>query len=435
MVANNGGQSEMNLSENDDLSARGGLVAGARDGVYDFVGSEPGRYPTSAVRNTDQYGSAGTPRGADVVTLSSFNAAILTRAARIYQVSPLFASTSLASGDIRWLVTFDDANNGVRFHHDGTGVLIETVQGGTVKASSGYLVFAAHALLGVIAWDPVTAIVSVNGVAGSAGTPWTWTATNIRLGGIYGGSGNEADCRIDSRGVGPAGVPAVSVSTPSAVDVMWWGDSITSGGSGTANIAQWRKYLQGLFDAQPVSGRYYNAVGPLTEAATAFPQDLCFAHNGNDISSLTTYISGASWGALPGDWSTGRRKLIIVVNIGTNDVIVTHHSSATVLADKQTFLLALAAVFPDALFVVDDLFICPSNTNAATFAAINAGHDAIVTALHSAGRKAVRSTTCADISSQVTFLGDFVHPSQPGGADVVIGTARYADIPGWVAAT
>jgi len=403
----------MMLSENDDLSGHGGLTAGVRDGVYDFVSSEPGNYPTSAIRNTNQYGTAGHPRGRDVAPVSTFNPLILSKAAQFYQVSPNFASTEMFSGDIRWLVTFDDANNGIRFRHDGTGVRIEAVQGGTVKAASGYLVFTFHALLGVVAWNPATAIVSVNGVAGSAGTPWTWTATNIGLGGVYGSSGNEADCRVDPRGIGPIGIPSVTVSTPSAVDFMWWGDSITSGGSGTANIAQWRKYLQGLFDAGPVSGRIYNAVGPLSEAAIAFPQDLCFAHNGNAISSLTTYLSGSSWGALPGDWSVGRRKLVIIVNIGTNDVIVSGHSAATVLADKQTFMLALAALFPTALFVVDDLYICPGSPNAATFAAVNAGHPAIVTALHNAGFKAVRSTTPADISPFITFLGDQIHPSQP----------------------
>ena len=72
---------------------------------------------------------------------------------------------------------------------------VEAVAGGTVKATSQAQTFSRDALLGAVAWDPAGGVVYVNGVAGVAGTSWSWSAADIRVGGIYGGS-SEAFCRF-----------------------------------------------------------------------------------------------------------------------------------------------------------------------------------------------------------------------------------------------
>jgi hypothetical protein len=163
-----------------------------QDVLVDLHQVEDGRYPTSAIRTS----ASNVTRGADTLALLATPAWLLNGAARFAQVSPIFANTELASGDIRWLFTIGSSSDGVRIRHNGTNVVVEAVQGGVVRASSGALTFSAHALLGVVMWNPVTAIVSVGGVAGSAGTPWTWSTGTVRIGGIQGSSGSEADCRL-----------------------------------------------------------------------------------------------------------------------------------------------------------------------------------------------------------------------------------------------
>lgn len=157
---------------------------------------ENGRYPTSAIITA----AATVTRAADslVIPAGGMPTNIWARRHRLAQVSPAFAHTDLASGDARWVFTIDGSNNGLRIRHTGSDVRMEAVQGGSVRASSGALTFARHGLLGIVSWDPVAAVVSVGGVAGSAGTPWYWTPGTVRIGGIQGGSGSELDGRIST---------------------------------------------------------------------------------------------------------------------------------------------------------------------------------------------------------------------------------------------
>lgn len=169
------------------------------DGVdFDAWGvqlEEGRRAPSSYIRTT----TAAVTRAADSLELASsaLPSSFWSKRYRFAQYSPREAHTDLVSGDVRWLWTQDSSSDGLRLRHNGTDVRIEAVAGGTVKASSGALTFARHALLGEIDWDPVAAVVRVGGVAGSAGTPWSWSVgTTVRIGGIAGSSGSELDGRL-----------------------------------------------------------------------------------------------------------------------------------------------------------------------------------------------------------------------------------------------
>jgi hypothetical protein len=189
------GADKIRAADGADRSGAGGIASFTADLLVDLVQFEPGYYPTSAIRTT----SSAVTRAADTGTLASalVPASLLSRRWRFSQVSPVFASADLISGDVRVLLSLGDANNCIRIRHTGTDVRCEAVQGGVVRASSAALSFSRHALLGPVSWDPVTAIVTVGGVAGAAGTPWTWAAGDLRVGGVYGGA-VEADCRFGS---------------------------------------------------------------------------------------------------------------------------------------------------------------------------------------------------------------------------------------------
>ncbi len=166
-----------------------------QDVLIDLHQAEDGNYPTSAIRTT----TAAVTRGADSLTFATgtYSPLLLTARFRVRQVSPIFAHTSLSSGDVRWLLTVGSASDGIRIRHTGSDVRVEAVAGGSVKASSAAQTFAAHGLLGAIDWDPVGAVVRVGGVAGSTGTAWTWpTGQTLRVGGIAGSSGSDLDGRI-----------------------------------------------------------------------------------------------------------------------------------------------------------------------------------------------------------------------------------------------
>lgn len=177
-----------------DRSAGGGIAASAEDIYIDFMQFESGaRFPSTPIGTN---GSTIT-RSADTLTLAqaSVTPALFTEKGRFAQLSPLFASSDLVSGDVFWLLSIGGSSNGIRIRHDGANVLVEAVAGGTVKATSQAQTFSRDALLGAVAWDPAGGVVYVNGVAGVAGTSWSWSAADIRVGGIYGGS-SEAFCRF-----------------------------------------------------------------------------------------------------------------------------------------------------------------------------------------------------------------------------------------------
>lgn len=183
------------LIETYDRSGVGGVSNGASDVLLDFVQHEGGRFPSTPIGTN---GSTGT-RSADTLTLAqaSVPAALFVGTGRFSQVSPLWAYTDLVSGDEMWLLSIGGSSNGIRFRHDGSNVLLEAVAGGTVKAASNALTNGRDSLIGEVAWDPPNGVVSVGGVNGPAGTPWSWTAGNIRVGGVHSGS-NEAFCRVGS---------------------------------------------------------------------------------------------------------------------------------------------------------------------------------------------------------------------------------------------
>lgn len=160
--------------------------------IADLLQWEEGEFPSSVIRTT----TTSLTRSADALTFTSaaLPSALFTGAGEYTQVAPEFANTDLVSGDTFWLWAID-ANNGMRIKHDGSNVVVQAVQGGSVKASSGALTFSRNGLLGIVKWDPSAAVVTVNGVAGSVGTPWAWGAANIRIGGVPSSTG-EAFCRF-----------------------------------------------------------------------------------------------------------------------------------------------------------------------------------------------------------------------------------------------
>lgn len=154
-------------------------------------------YCTDYIRTTN----VAVTRGADVLTMAALPLWFFTEPGRFTQFSPIFASTDLVAGNIRWLFTIGGASNGVRLRHDGANVVAEAVQGGVVRATSGALVFAEDALLGEVLWNNEAGTISVGGVSGAVGTPWTWTRDVVRFGGIYNSSGSELDGRLSQLAV------------------------------------------------------------------------------------------------------------------------------------------------------------------------------------------------------------------------------------------
>lgn len=175
-------------------TAGGGVTSHLYDLLMDYIQFESSvRFPSTVMPTN---GSTFT-RAADTLTLSSGSvpAGLLHGPGRFTQVSPLFANTDLVSGDEMWLLSLGGSSNGIRIRHNGTDVRVEAVESGTVRAQSNALTFSRDALLGIVAWNPETGIVSVNGSNGPTGTPWSWAAANLRVGGIHSASG-EAFCRF-----------------------------------------------------------------------------------------------------------------------------------------------------------------------------------------------------------------------------------------------
>lgn len=180
--------------DSNNRTGSGGIAASAMDVLIDYIQFEASvRFPSTPMPTS---GSTFT-RAADTLTLTSGSvpAGLLHGPGRFTQISPLFANTDLVSGDEMWLLSLGGSSNGIRIRHNGTDVRVEAVEGGTVRAQSNALTFSRDALLGIVAWNPETGIVSVNGSNGPTGTLWVWAAANLRVGGIHSASG-EAFCRF-----------------------------------------------------------------------------------------------------------------------------------------------------------------------------------------------------------------------------------------------
>lgn len=174
----------------------GSFLAGARDARLDLVQLEAGRFASSAIRTA----GATATRSADTLTMTTgIPPALLSRRGEFAMVSPVFGTADLTSGDVFWLLSIGGGSDGIRIRHTGTDVRVEAVAGGSVVASSAAQTWSAHALVGPVSWDPVAGLVYVNGTAGAAGTPWSWSSASVRVGGIHGGA-SEAFCRLGALG-------------------------------------------------------------------------------------------------------------------------------------------------------------------------------------------------------------------------------------------
>jgi lysophospholipase L1-like esterase len=409
--------SSIYLAESVDRSTLGGLTGGTRDGVYDLVQLELSRYPRRVMRT--QTSTSETSK-ADTLAFTSgqVDARLFTDAAEFSQASPYFANTDLVSGDQRWLLSIAGSSNGIRLRHNGTDVRIEAVSGGVVVAQSGALTFSKNALLGVVAWDPVTAVVSVGGVAGSAGTPWSWTPASVRIGGIHGGA-VEFDGRLGV--LGQSGATSGLGSTRRSIDVMWIGDSITA--AGTATFARWRKIVQDLANAR-AENQWYNPVGPLASAATAWDLDKSLSQNGATTATVNGWLTTYS---MPAGYSPD----IIPILIGTNDIGVDGDTNATLATQMGTMIDNIAAAFPNALLVLQKL-LPRSDGSGAQVTDWNANHHAgVVTAAQGRSVNIISDDTIATLPG-VTYV-DSVHPNV--AAEAAIGAAMETALRGWAGVT
>jgi len=197
--ARNCGAGAGNLSVADSRVSGGtGVSAGARDVRVSLVQLEVGRYSTSPIITA----GASASRVADSLTLASGSVPpeLFTDRGQFAQFSPEWATGDLTSGETRWLLSIGaGGNNGIRAYHDGTDIVIQALQGGTVKASKTCSAITKNALVGAVGWDPAAGLVYVNGSAGSAGTAWSWSTDDIRVGGVY-GSTLELDGRLGALG-------------------------------------------------------------------------------------------------------------------------------------------------------------------------------------------------------------------------------------------
>lgn len=200
-------------------------------GVASWVGFSPGdtkdrtgagvggiapTLPQDVLIDAPQYDSVLYPRGTidnatdDAIAVGAesltfavgeYPSRLLTERAQFAEVSPMFASSGgdLPVNNVRWLLSFGGSSNGIRIiQSTSTTLVVQALAGGSVVASSGAISgVSRHGLLGAVGWDPRNGLVYVDGVAGSAGTPWSWSSSAMRVGGIYGGA-SEANCRLGS---------------------------------------------------------------------------------------------------------------------------------------------------------------------------------------------------------------------------------------------
>lgn len=170
----------------------GGVSAGSRDAYVALVQLEAGKFPSSAIRTA----GATVTRPADSLTKTSgIPSGLFTGKGEFANFSPIYSVADLVLGDVAWLLSIGGASNGIRVYHDGTDCYLEALVGGSVVAASQPQSWSAHDVLGEVSWDPAAGLVYVNGVAGPAGTPWSWTPGSIRVGGVYSGT-SEAYARL-----------------------------------------------------------------------------------------------------------------------------------------------------------------------------------------------------------------------------------------------
>lgn len=384
------------------VTAGDALTAQALDLLTDFHQWDAGvRYPRSPVV------TAGSTATCNPDNLSWASGAWDTRLATdtwTIDVWPLFASTEIVSGDVRWLMSFGSGNDGLRIRHDGTGVRVECVDGGSVVTSGPYLVFDRDERLRITI-EPSVSRVTVDGVSGGAGAALTWpTAVTLRLGGIAGaavGSGEEADARVDAPFLGEGATDFIATT-------LFLGDSITVGADSTNSNG----FKARVSADAAAAGKAYRNVGPY-RTGTLFDVD----HSGiagNTISQMEARIATDV---------TPYRPRVVVIHAGTNDLGT---GVPGMQADLESLLVAVRAALPSAYLV-----ICEIPERVSYVSTVNDYNDnAIPAAVAAAG---LASGTYAIVSPGVLLADldvDGVHPLDVGHDK--ISAAVWAAISAWL---
>jgi hypothetical protein len=179
------------LGNASDAAARGA----GRIVVFSGICVEAAAYPSSLILN--ESGSPLGKRDPDIMIFQPAQVPLHLRTGKWASgIRTKWASADLVAADERWLYSFGDSGNGLRARHTGTDVRLEAVVSGSVVASSGAVTATRGGYLPIIV-DCAAGVLTVNGVAGSAGSPIVWpSGALLRLGGIVGSSGSEADCAI-----------------------------------------------------------------------------------------------------------------------------------------------------------------------------------------------------------------------------------------------
>lgn len=144
--------------------------------------------------------ATGTHYG-DVETYTKWDAWLSTGSFQI-DVWPRWADTDRVSGEELWIISIDGDQHGIRFRHDGTGVLCERVESGVVTVASGYITTAALSAAENdtplrVHMDVPGSLIAIDGIPGATGSAGSWPTTGtLRLGGIAGGAG-EVDGAVD----------------------------------------------------------------------------------------------------------------------------------------------------------------------------------------------------------------------------------------------
>jgi hypothetical protein len=150
---------------------------------------EPGTEPSSYILNDTSAQSFTAP---DVLQFVPGQVPFQYRALR--STGGFFCSRSSANmvvnGDRMIIRSFGDDTNTLELTSDGANVQLLAKVAGVTKAQSQNLALAEYARGGYLI-DPPAGLITVNGVAGPAGTPWQWPSSTVRYGGPVGLTGTE----------------------------------------------------------------------------------------------------------------------------------------------------------------------------------------------------------------------------------------------------
>lgn len=192
--------------------------------------TEP-RGPSSPIRTPS---TATVTRPADELTdvTANFPAWVCT-AGEIEYISPGWASADQVNGMQAWVIswTTGDGINGIFFERDGTDLRLKITRGGVIKATSAALTFAAHDLLGPIAWNAAAGTLTIDGVGGAV-VPWTWSvpSATFRIGeNLFGRVSPVWTNSIVT-------LPIVTISGDILV-----GETLTASESGPVTSRQWQR--------------------------------------------------------------------------------------------------------------------------------------------------------------------------------------------------